>query len=113
MIISCSTYCQKDVKKNSNLNVLYEYSLHQVLKDKEGLSFDAIPDSITAVKVAEVILAKRFGAETIEAEKPFTAILMEGYWIVYGYLPEGYTGGVAEIFMKKRTGEIIRLVHTK
>lgn len=117
LFFSGELYCQKDTKDNSHLTGLYKYSLHQVLKQRENknykLSQDAIPDSMTAIKVADVLLTKRYGTETIESEKPFTAILLEGYWIVYGNLPEGYSGGVAEIFMKKNTGEVIRLVHTK
>jgi hypothetical protein len=73
-----------------------------------------IPDSGTAVDIAVIVLSKAYGKETIEHEKPFTAILKDGYWIVYGSLPgEIVVGGVAEIVIRKSNGEIINISHGK
>lgn len=73
-----------------------------------------IPDSSTAIKVSVVILSKIYGRKRIESEKPFTAILKGGYWIVYGSLPEHPdVMGVAEIVIKKKNGEVINVSHGK
>ena len=73
-----------------------------------------VPDSVTAINVSMIILSRIYGEKMIESEKPFTAILKDGYWIVYGSLPEHPAViGVAEIFIKKRNGEVIYVSHGK
>lgn len=78
-----------------------------------------IPDSSVAIRIAETILSKIYGEVEIAKEKPFTAILEKGYWIVYGSLPykvkPGYVayGGVAEIVIRKSNGEVINVSHGK
>lgn len=109
-------YAQKKVSKDEFLHNLYKENLHEVLKHKlDGYKPDdgVIADSISAVKIAEIVLSKIYGEKQIRREKPFTALLIEGYWIIYGNLPKGYAGGVAEIFINKSNGEVIYISHGK
>jgi hypothetical protein len=90
--------------------------LHQVLTKKHFNYVPpngVVPDSETAGNWAILVLSKIYGKDTIEKEKPFTALFKDGYWIVYGYLPDGYTGGVAEIVIRKSNGEIMNISHGK
>ena len=76
----------------------------------------AIPDSETAVKVGILILSTVYGNDAIEKQKPFTAILQDGYWIIYGNLSHSgkvLVGGVAEMVIRKSNGEIINISHGK
>jgi hypothetical protein len=72
-----------------------------------------VPDSETAGNLAILILSRAYGKDKIEKEKPFTTLFKDGYWIVYGDLPDGYIGGVAEIVIRKSNGEIINISHGK
>ncbi len=72
-----------------------------------------IPDEITAIRVAEAILSAIYGEEQIMSQRPFSAKLKAGIWIVTGNLPEGRLGGVAEIKISKKTGEVIAVTHGK
>lgn len=82
---------------------------HHNYKPEAGV----IPDSITAVSIAEILLVKIYGREQINEEMPLTALLKDGYWIVYGNFPyePGAKGGVAEIVLKKDNGEVINISH--
>jgi hypothetical protein len=72
-----------------------------------------VPDQITAVRIAEAILGPIYGQHKIESERPFTAILTGATWKVEGYLPPGVDGGVAEVWINKRDGRILRVSHGK
>ncbi len=72
-----------------------------------------VPDSMTAIKVAEAILTPIYGKKVIEGEKPFHAKLKNGIWTVEGTLPIGFDGGVAEIDISKEDARILRVTHGK
>jgi hypothetical protein len=81
-----------------------------------------VPDSATAVRVAEAVLIPVFGREKVQSERPFTAALENGVWTVSGTLHcsdgKGGTtthcvGGTAEVKISKMDGRIIRMVHYK
>jgi hypothetical protein len=73
----------------------------------------SIPDEATAIRVAEAALIPIYGQKLIESERPFTAKLTGTTWYVAGHLPEGWDGGVAEIWIDKRNGRILRVTHGK
>jgi len=85
----------------------------QGYKPKSGY----VPDSQTAVKVAEAVLLPIYGKEKIESERPFTAKLKDGVWTVTGMLhcPNGNTcdGGVAEVRISKDDARILYMLHGK
>jgi hypothetical protein len=72
-----------------------------------------VPDSVTAVKIAEAIWLPVYGKE-IYNEQPFTAkINNKGIWIVEGSLPEGAVGGTAYAEIRKKDGKVIKINHFK
>jgi hypothetical protein len=72
-----------------------------------------VPDEATAVRDAEAALIPIYGRKHIESEWPFTAKLTGNVWKVSGYLPPNMDGGVAEIWIDKRNGLILRYIHGK
>jgi len=70
-----------------------------------------VPDAKTAIRIAEAVLSPIYGEEKILAERPFTAKLKNGTWIVQGALPEGHEGGVAEIWISKDSCQVLRVTH--
>ncbi len=81
-----------------------------------------VPDSTTAVKIAEAVLAPVYGEKHIESERPFTATLKKEVWTVTGTLrcPDGKggittfcVGGVAEVQISKSDARILYMLHGK
>ena len=81
-----------------------------------------VPDSATAVIVAEAVLIPVYGKEKIESERPFNATLENGVWTVDGTLhcsdgKGGVTtlcpGGTAEVKLSKADGRVLKMIHYK
>lgn len=72
-----------------------------------------VPDKATAVRVAEAILVPIYGEKQVESERPFYAELSGNIWTVTGHLPQGWTGGVAEVRISKMTCRVISVSHGK
>ena len=81
-----------------------------------------VPDSTTAVKVAEAVLIPVYGKEKIESERPFKATLENGVWTVEGTLhcsdaKGGVTthcfGGTAQVKLSKADGRVLKMTHYK
>jgi len=75
-----------------------------------------VPNAATARHIAEAVLIPVYGKALIESERPFTAILQRGVWVVSGTLPcakSGCEGGVATVKIQKADGRIIAMVHGK
>jgi len=81
-----------------------------------------VPDSTTAVKIAEAVLIPVYGKEKIESERPFKATLEKGVWTVDGTLrcPDGKggittdcVGGTAEVKLSKSDGRVLKMIHYK
>jgi hypothetical protein len=94
--------------------LLAALGLAQDFKPKEGY----VPDSTTAVKVAEAVLTPVYGKRQIESEEPFNATLKDGVWIVRGTLPcpdpkTSCKGGVAEVKISKNDARILSMIHYK
>lgn len=73
-----------------------------------------VPDELTATKIAEIILKRAYGDETINRELPLRATLRsDDVWIVRGtwpYSPDD-RGGVATVEITKKDGQVIRMSH--
>jgi len=72
-----------------------------------------VPDSATAIKIAEAVWIPIYGKETLRDEKPFKARLVNGVWIVDGTLPKGARGGTAYAEISKESGCILKVTHYK
>jgi len=75
-----------------------------------------VPDSATAVRIAEAVWVPIYGAEQIASERPFVAALSGDVWTVIGSLPTpsaGYSslGGVAVAEIARQDGRILRVSH--
>lgn len=70
-----------------------------------------VPDAPTAIGIAVAILGPIYGVDEIEKQKPFTAELRGGVWVVQGSVE--HSTGVAEVNISKRTGAILRVIHGK
>lgn len=73
-----------------------------------------VPDAKTATQIAVAVWSPIYGAKHIADERPFTAKLVKGVWIVEGSLPKKYdVGGVAIAEISKKDGRILRISHGK
>jgi hypothetical protein len=81
-----------------------------------------VPDSKTAVKIAETVLMPVYGEKQIESERPFLATLKEKIWTVAGTLrcpnvnggtTNSCDGGTAEVQIAKDDGRIFSMIHHK
>jgi hypothetical protein len=70
-----------------------------------------VPDSETAVRIAEAVWIPIYGEKRIAKEKPFKAQLRGETWFVKGTLPPGAVGGTAIAEISKLDGRILRVVH--
>jgi hypothetical protein len=98
--------------------ILIAASQAQSYVPKEGF----VPDSATAVKIAEAVLIPVYGKKKIESERPFKATLENGVWTIDGTLrcPDGKggvttmcVGGTAEVKLSKTDGHILNMIHYK
>src|ERR1700722_14026305 len=90
----------------------------QSIKPKDGF----VPDSTTAVRIAEAVLAPVYGEKQIEAERPFTTKLKADICTVSGTLhcPDGKggvtktcNGGVAVVKISKIDARIVYVIHSE
>jgi len=72
-----------------------------------------VPDSITAVRVAEAVWFPIYGEQHILSEQPFVARLSGGVWTVTGTLPKGMVGGTAVARIAKRDGRVLFVMHSR
>ncbi|MEW6411160.1 MAG: YbbC/YhhH family protein [Candidatus Zixiibacteriota bacterium] len=74
---------------------------------KDGI----VPDSLTAVRIAEAIWSARYGRVILD-RRPFKAQLkQDDVWFVQGTLREGYLGGVPVAEIRKEDGCVLRIGH--
>jgi NTF2 fold immunity protein len=72
-----------------------------------------IKDRRTAIAVVEPILFGIYGKKIIIRERPYKCYLVDGYWCISGTLRKNYDGGVFEIIISSKNGEVIKLIHGK
>lgn len=88
---------------------LKDTSLHNVLHNKTLI----IPDSSTAVTIAESILFKIYGKKEIQNQRPYEIYKIENYWYISGTFPKPQPGGTFLIITDARDGKVIRITHGK
>ncbi|MGA9528140.1 MAG: YbbC/YhhH family protein [Terriglobales bacterium] len=98
--------------------ILSVSSFGQGYKPKSGY----VPDSQTAVKIAEAVLIPVYGEKQIKSERPFVARLKDGVWTVDGTLhcrdekgdmATSCAGGTAEIRIAKEDARVLFMIHYK
>ena len=70
-----------------------------------------VPDSQTAIRIAEAVWIPIYGEKQIANEKPFKAVLRGETWLVSGTLPPGFVGCTAIAEIAKLDGRILRVIH--
>ena len=85
------------------------YPPNSSYKPKDGF----VPNEATAIKIAEAIIVPIWGTDCLKNEQPFTALLVNGTWIVTGTLPSETLGGTAYVEISKETGSILNIAHGK
>jgi len=70
-----------------------------------------VPNESTAIAIAIAVWVPIYGAEAISKQRPYTATLVNGTWIVEGSLPKQMVGGVARAEIAKKDGRILRVTH--
>jgi hypothetical protein len=102
-------------KRDPEVTKFWRAEIEKALADKKNqeVPYMAIPDSATAVAVAEPILFKVYGKEEILGEKPYKVDSVDGYWVLTGTLPKGYLGGTFVIIMAAKDCKVIKLTHYK
>ena|SRR5215475_13901977 len=83
----------------------------------------AVPDEVTAVRVAEKALGKVYGEKKIDSERPFRARLRDGIWHVWGTLyckdqrgnviTGACVGGVAMAEVRQGDAKVLNITHEK
>lgn len=73
-----------------------------------------VPDSATAVRIAEAVWIPIYGEKQMRRERPFVAHLSAGVWTVESsLLRPSNVGGVAVAEIAKQDGRILRVSHGK
>jgi hypothetical protein len=68
-----------------------------------------VPDSITAIRVAESVLKPIYGLGGVAEQRPFTARLSDDVWVVRGTIPEMQTGSRIVVEIDKADARIRRV----
>ena len=95
---------------SATMMVLADGEVKHSAKPKDGF----VPDAQTAIAIAVAVWNPIYGKDNIEKEKPYSAKLTNGVWIVEGSLPKPMTvGGWAIAEISKEDGKILRVSHGK
>lgn len=70
-----------------------------------------VPNEATAISIAVAVLEPIYGSENIKRQRPLHAKLENGTWHVQGTLPPNSLGGVAEVWIARDDGRILRVTH--
>jgi len=92
--------------------ILLAGNIFQFAWNNTSPSVDAVPDEETALKIAEAVLTSAYGDDVLSGD-PLTVTFNESkqYWYACGSLPEGWVGGVPEIWIQKSDGRILKIYH--
>lgn len=73
-----------------------------------------VPDDSTAVNIALAVWKPIYG-DGIYENQPFNvSIYKDSLWLDYGTLPDKYSvGGVPYAFIDRKTGKVIKVIHTE
>ena len=113
-IIIC-LYCFIKIYPHQHISRQTAIKYFRYIKESNKLMIPeegVVPDKETAIKIASILLSKKYGQRTIKSQMPFDVHFIDGYWHVGGTLPKGVTGGTALIIISKKDGHVIHLAHS-
>ena len=119
LFFSCSEKVDYNKIFKENQNRQYAISeLKTALKNtgtipELEIDYDAkpIPDTRSAVNIAEKILFKVYGNEEIKKQRPYNVVFQTNYWIINGTMSKTEIGGVFLIILNSKDGKILKLIH--
>lgn len=111
-LVSCSDKLTKEYNEANEIEYAKTELKSAIIKN-EILPDRVIPDSQTAVNVAENILFKTYGKENIIKQRPYDLNFIDGYYIINGTFQEPTIGGTFLIILNSKDGKIIKLTHGK
>ena len=94
------------LSEKETLREINDSTLHNAIGKDE-----IITNEKTAISIAEPLLFSVYGKENIIKQRPYKIGKVQNYWVVSGSLPKPQIGGVFEIIIDSKNGEIIRLTH--
>ncbi len=94
------------LSEKETLREINDSTLHNAIGKDE-----IITDEKTAISIAESLLFSVYGKENIVKQMPYKIGKVQNYWVVSGSLPKPQIGGVFEMIIDSKNGEIIRLTH--
>ena len=94
------------LSEKETLKEINDSTLHNAIGKDE-----IITDEKTTISIAEPLLFSVYGKENIIKQRPYKIGKVQNYWVVSGSLPKPQIGGVFEIIIDSKNGEIIRLTH--
>ncbi|WP_426475797.1 NTF2 fold immunity protein [Chryseobacterium balustinum] len=111
-LVSCSDKLTKEYNEANEIEYAKTELKSAIIKN-EILPDRVIPDSQTAVNVAENILFKTYGKENIIKQRPYDVNFTDGYYIINGTFPKPTIGGTFLIIINSQDGKVIKLTHGK
>lgn len=116
LVVGCGYYENKSVEDrftlyHANGNTVEHVQCHLELDDLPKSSL-AIPDSATAVAIAEVYIMRHYGASSAD-DKPYSVVFTDSSsWLVSGNLFDANTvGGCAIVRLDAKSGALLELQH--
>ena len=102
------------VGSGNNFYVLERNSVEEQFGGRvyKTLSAETCATPFAAAQVAERIFKKIYG-ESVVSERPWCVAETGGCYIVTGSLPKGFVGGVAQLKLRKKDGQVWVFYHGK
>lgn len=115
LLIFTNAFCQSKSEDLERAGRFVEQSLddnylHNVVVKK---TTSHLFDKETVVGIAELALFQIYGKENIIKQRPYRTYLINNFWLIEGTLEKNKKGGVFQIVIDDRTGEIRRITHGK
>jgi NTF2 fold immunity protein len=85
LVVGCN---RNRLASNRSVAVSDRQTQSNTLKPKDGY----VPDEKTAIAIASAVWSPVFGSDRIEDQKPITANLQNGVWVVTGRNGMGFDG---------------------
>lgn len=113
LLLSCenknqekNTFEKINLSDKEILKEIRDSTSHNVIGKDEFIT-----DEKTAISIAQPILFNGYRKDNILKQRPYKIGKVKNYWIIYGNIPKNQIGGVFEIIIDSKNGEIIRLTH--
>ncbi len=108
--------CNKENRRKLHDRDFAVNELKQALSDSTEFRAGEmlIKDSLTAIQIAEPMLFEIYGKEKIISERPYSAKLIDSYWVISGTLPDEFDAGGTFVFIINSIDcKVLKITHYK